>query len=264
MTGDDFNHRRSEELALERAEQTAEEARKRAVVESGGTWIEGHPDGGYSFVYATRPPRTREEQFAAPHIAEARRILTDGLLAMMGTGVRLDGYPAGIVRAKTDSEWEAMDAARADAKPAGVRQSYGRCHGTLKSGEGCRAIASLPNGYCRVHAPKVGDLGTAAAKSESRKERRATKARGAKAAKGKKRATKPVNVGGKRAQEARQQADEARQRDAEDRARHEAVRAARRAAEPPPFPGQCEGQTKAGKRCRYPTDGPDGRCSVHR
>lgn len=29
-------------------------------------------------------------------------------------------------------------------------------------------------------------------------------------------------------------------------------------------PGQCEGLTKAGRRCRLPADGEGGRCSIHR
>lgn len=69
---------------------------------------------------------------------------------------------------------------------------------------------------------------------------------------------------GSKAAEARHNAAQTRREADERRAARKAERDARRAEERPAFEGQCTGTTKLGRRCRFPADGGDGRCSLHR
>ncbi len=121
------------------------------------------------------------------------------------------------------------------AKHSAPKASYGLCKGILRDGRSCRAVASLPSGYCRVHAPK-------ARQSPEKAPRKPAPA-----------ATAPRAA---RAAQRRLEADAAR-------AARKAQRDARRAEERSPVAGQCSGLTKLGRRCRLMADGDDGRCALH-
>ncbi len=150
-----------------------------------------------------------------PEVTEARRLLARGAdQILMQRWLVAHGYVA-------------------DSAP---KASYGLCKGILRDGRSCRAVASLPSGYCRVHAPK-------AVQSPEKAPRKPAPA-----------ATAPRAA---RAAQRRLEADAAR-------AARKAQRDARKAEERPPVEGQCSGLTKSGRRCRLMADGDDGRCALHR
>jgi hypothetical protein len=179
MTNTDFVRRRQQELAAERKARREALERGEMVLDPPG------PDDGPEVV-AVVETRVEGMPGAPRWVRDARveavRILTDGVLTMSGSGLRVEGEPAGDVQ-RPETPHRAPEPARprpksskAHRKPKKAAQGRVRrpkvpkvrpapkprperpalpdelrCAGVNKKGERCR-LEAIADGRCRLHS----------------------------------------------------------------------------------------------------------------